>query len=200
MLFNSTFMWRRTATLLVASATIAACSKKPGSEQTSSGSIDTAVVATTAATLAAGPGVHVTRTDAKSVTKALEYELTPENFAQFMAAADSIATLERRDPTVRAYLAHNLDDAGSVEADAGLKWLEANAAISNAIASAGISVRDYFVASIAIASAQRFMNDVEAAPATPTLADNAEFLHSHQEDVVRLQALREHKPAVTATP
>jgi hypothetical protein len=200
MLFNSISTWRRTATALVAFAAIAACSKKPDSQQTSSGSIDTAVLATSAATFAAGPGVHVTKTDAKSVTKALEFELTPENFAQFMAAADSIATLEHRDATVRAYLANNLDDAGSVDADAGLKWLQANAAVSNAIVSAGLSVRDYFIASIAIASASRFMNDVEAAPATPTLADNAEFLHSHQEDLVRLQALRDHKPTVTATP
>jgi hypothetical protein len=61
-------------------------------------------------------------------------------------------------------------------------------------------VRDYFVESIAIASAQRFMNDVNAAPPTPTLADNAEFLHAHQEEISRLQALREHKPVVTATP
>ena len=199
-MFTSTSPWRLTAMLLVASTAIAACSKKPDSQQISSGSIDPAVAATTAATVAVGPGVHVTRTDAKSVTKALEYELTPQNFAQFMAAADSIATLERRDATVRAYLASNLDDAGSTERDAGLKWLQANGAISSAIASAGLSVHDYYIASIAIASAQRFMNDVQAAPATPTLADNAEFLHAHQEDLVRLQALRGHTPVATATP
>ena len=199
-MINSPSFWRRAATVVLATTVIVACSKRPDVEQTSGGSIDTSVVATTAITQAAGPGVHVTRTDAKSVTRALEFELTAANFAQFMAAADSLATLERRDPTVRSYLDSNLDDAGSKAADAGLKWLEANAAASSAIASTGLSVRDYFVASIAIASAERFINDVAAAPATPTLADNAEFLHAHKEDLSRLQALREHKPVVTTNP
>lgn len=197
---NSASIWRRVATVVVASTALAACSKRPAVEQSSGGAIDTSVVATTAIMSAVGPGVHVTRTDSKSVTRALEFELTAENFAHFMAAADSIGTLERGDQNVRDYLAKDLDDAGSSTADAGLKWLESNAAVSSAITSAGLSVRDYFVASIAIASAARFMNDVEAAPATPTLADNAEFLHGHQEDLVRLQALRDHTAAVTAAP
>jgi hypothetical protein len=197
---STSSIWRRTTTVLVASTMFVACSKKQDVEQTSAGTVDTAVVNTTAITQAAGPGAHVTRTDAKSVTRALEFELTPQNFAQFMAAADSLATLERRDPAARTYLDSNLDGAGSNTADAGLKWLESNAAVSNAITSTGLTVRDYFVESIAIASAQRFMNDVNAAPPTPTLADNAEFLHAHQEEISRLQALREHKPVVTATP
>lgn len=194
-------LWRA-ATVGIACGSLAGCSKKPG-EQTAGGSIgavDTSITATTAATQAAGPGVHVTRTDAKSVTRALAFELTPDNFSRFMAAADSIATLGRRDLTVRAYLSRNFDDAGANVADAGLKWLESSDAVGKAIASAGLTPRDYFVESIAIAAAERFMNDPNAAPPTPTLADNAEFLHGRTEELAHLQALRENKPAVTATP
>ena len=61
-------------------------------------------------------------------------------------------------------------------------------------------MRDYFVASIAIASAQRFMADPNAAPATPSLAENAAFLRQHQSDLETLAALRENRPVVTSTP
>ena len=44
-------------------------------------------------------------------------------------------------------------DAGSTDAEAGLKWLESNDSVSKAISSAGISVRDYYVGSIAIGAA-----------------------------------------------
>jgi hypothetical protein len=61
-------------------------------------------------------------------------------------------------------------------------------------------VEDYFVESIAIADADRFIADPGAAPPTPALTKNAEFLRSHQADVERLKALREGKPVVTVTP
>jgi len=199
-MINSTITFWRAAALGVACGAIVGCSTKPDAEQSAGGSIDTAVAATTAATQAAGPAVHITRTDAKSVTTALQFELTQENFTKFMAAADSIATLGRRDPAVRAYLSRNIDDAGANKLDAGLQWLESNTAVSNAIASTGLSARDYFVEAIAIASAERFMNDPNAAPPTPTLAENAEFLHARTAELAHLQALRESKPAVTTTP
>jgi hypothetical protein len=191
--------WPRLAGALAAVAMLAACSKKPNGEQSAGGSVDTAVTRTTAITPAAGPGVQVTRTDAASVTKATEYQLTNENFSHFMAAADSIVALEHRDSTVRAYLNQPLADAGSTDTDAGRKWLESNTAVSNAINSAGISVPDYFVASIAIAAAERFMNDPNAAPPTPTLTSNAAFLKSHAADLDRLRTERQGAPAGTTS-
>jgi len=178
---------------------LAACTTKSNGEHSAGGSVDTAVTRTTSITPAAGPGVQVTRTDGASVTKATEYKLTNDNFAHFMAAADSIAALEGRDTTVRSYLAQPIAGAGSTDADAGLRWLESNGDLSNAINSAGISPRDYFVAAIAIASAERFMNDPKAAPPTPTLTENAAFLKSHAADLERLSALREGRPVVTTT-
>jgi hypothetical protein len=63
-----------------------------------------------------------------------------------------------------------------------------------------LSVKDYFVASIAIAAAERFIADPKAAPPTPSLAKNAEFLRSHRLDLDRLRAEREGKPVITSTP
>jgi len=189
-MFTTQSSWPRFAGALAAMATLAACSSGSNGEHSAGGAVDTAVTRTTSITPAAGPGVQVTRTDGASVTKATEYKLTTDNFAHFMAAADSVVALEGRDSTTRSYLSQPIADAGSTDADAGLRWLESNTAVTNAINSAGISPRDYFVASIAIAAAERYMNDPKAAPPTPTLTDNGTFLRSRTADLQRLQALR----------
>lgn len=81
---------------LAASAVVAACSRKPANQQSAGGVVDTSTLS--AATPSAGPAAQVTRTDSKSVSRATHYELTAENFSKFLAAADSIVTLERAIP------------------------------------------------------------------------------------------------------
>jgi hypothetical protein len=193
-------------TAAAAMALVFGCSKKSASDQTAAGAIDSATSSASSGTTlstvtpAVGPGVQVTRTDAKSVTKSLDYELTTANFSKFLAAADSVGALEARDTTTRSYLSKNITDAGATDVDAGLKWLESNDSLSRVINSAGISVRDYYVASLATAAAARFLNDPKAAPESPALRKNADFLRSRQADLTHLQDLRDHKPVVRATP
>jgi hypothetical protein len=192
-----------TATTLAILATACSKSSSDQTQQTASGTVgaaDTAAMRTGADVPAEGPGVQVTRTDAKSVRRSTQYELTNENFAHFLAAADSLSALTQRDSSVRNYLAQNITDAGANDTDAGRKWLEANAGASAAINNAGISTEDYFVQSLAIAAAERFMNDPQNAPPTPTLTKNAEFLRGHQTELAHLQALRSGKPIITAKP
>jgi hypothetical protein len=181
---------------------LAACSKNPDNQaqQTASGSLDAATLRTAANVPAEGPFVQVTRTDGKSVTRATQYELTSDNFSHFVAAADSLTSLTQRDSTARNYLAQDITDAGASDLDAGIKWLDANPSVSAAINNAGISTKDYFVESLTIAAAERFMSDPKAAPPTPVLSKNAEFLRGHQSDLAHLQALRTGKPSVTVTP
>ena len=88
--------------------------------------------------------------------------------------------------------------------NAGRKRLEDNPAINNAIASTGMSAKDYFVASIAVAQAERFMGNPKAAPPTPTLPANAEFLRQHQAELsalrdARAQRRRVHHASVVGT-
>lgn len=199
-MLKPTLCWRGVLWSVASSAVLAACSNKPANQQSAAGTLDTATLRTNGAPAAAGPGVQVTRTDAKSMSRATQFELTADNFSKFLAAADSIMALESRDASVRDYLGKNLTDAGSTDRDAGLRWLQANASVTRAINSAGMPVQDYFIESIAIADADRFIDDPSAAPPTPTLSKNAEFLRSHQADVERLKALREGKPVVTVTP
>jgi len=187
------------ATSAAALATVTAC-KNSGEARQAAGAMDTSIARTTTDVPAEGPAVHVTRTDTKSVEKATEYKLTADNFGKFVAAADSIAALRGRDSTINQFLSQNIDDAGAGTTDAGLKWLESNAALSNAINSAGISTRDYYVASIAIASGERFMNDPNAAPPTPSARPNAEFLRGQQAALDHLKALRENRPVVVVKP
>lgn len=189
-----------TVSAFVVVATIAGCTSRSVREREAAGSLDTSVMKTSAIIDAAGPGVQVTRTDSRSVDKAMEFRLTPINFSRFMAAADSLASRQARDASMREYLSINITDAGSPEPDAGLRWLAASPAVVSAINSGGMSVRDYFVASIAIASAERFVGDPAAAPPTPTTAENAAFLRQHGTDLAKLAALRENRPVVVSTP
>jgi hypothetical protein len=142
-------------------------------------------------TPAAGGAAQVTSTDAKSVRLASEYKLTDENFQQFVKASDSLATLRRRDSAVNALLDAQISDAATgtrvMDYDAGVQHLQSNARVNNAIVSTGMSVPDYFVASIAIAQAERFLDNPKAAPPTPALSSNIEFLQAHRAE---LQAMR----------
>jgi len=200
-MLNNTSKRHKSLTAAVALVLVAGCSRDANRERTAAGTVSSSDLATpSAVTPAVGPAVRVTRTDGTSVRKALEYTLTPENFGNFLAAADSVSALVGRDDATRAHLDSDVTDAASPDADAGLKWLESNDSVSKAINSAGISVRDYYVTSIATAAAAQFMDDPQAAPGTPTLKHNAKFLQSHTADLAHLQALRDNKPVVTAKP
>jgi hypothetical protein len=187
----------RSLVLLAAGVVITGCGRSDRSTADSAGGNVVAQMARTAdtgnpssVTPAAGEA-KVTATDARSVRKAEEYKLTNDNFRHFIQASDSLDALRRRDPQARAFLDKNITDAGNgtrvTTNDAGVKHLEADSTISNAINSAGISVPDYFVAGIAIAQAERFMSNPKAAPPTPALSANAAFLNAHSAE---LKALR----------
>jgi hypothetical protein len=191
---------RPLAALLTASALLAACSKGENGG-TLHGSKEIAAVAATAdtglplgATPAAGGVVAVTSTDAKSVTRATKYKLTEDNFTKFVAATDSLAALRKRDPATAAFLDQQIaDNANGTKVtanDAGRIHLESNPLISSAITGAGLSVRDYFVAAIAIAQAERFMGNPKSAPPTPTLGPNAEFLNAHKAQLQHLHQVQ----------
>lgn len=197
------FMARRFALFAIALGA-AGCARTDGTADSANGSILAQEMADSAgllgATPAAGGAAQVTATDAESVRLATEYKLTDENFGRFLQASDSLAVLRKRDPQARAVLEEQISDNGSgtrVSAyNAGPKHLESNAAVTNAIAASGMSVTDYFVASIAIAQAERFIDDPKAAPPTPTLSVNARFLAAHRAE---LQAMRSRDAIPAAT-
>jgi len=186
---------RRSFLFLAAALTVGACSHKDRSTADSAGGAVSADSSTlnhaTSVTPAEGGAAQVTSTDAKSVRLASEYRLTEQSFNQFVKASDSLAALRQRDTTVRATLDAQISDAANgtqVSAyDAGIKHLESNALVNNAIVSTGMSVPDYFVASIAIGQAERFLDNPKAAPPTPALGENIKFLQAHR---AALQAMR----------
>lgn len=186
----------RSVALLALATLFAACTKSDSSTPHGSEHVAAAAaVADTGAPLGATPvagGVAaVTPTDARSVSRATEYRLTEDNFARFLAATDSLTALRKRDASVATLLDQQINDAGSgtqvSDVNAGRQHLENNPAIARAITSSGLSVRDYFVASIAIAQAERFMGNPKAAPPTPALGPNAEFLNAHKAQLGRLK-------------
>ncbi len=201
---------RRSVAALAVSVTLVGCGRSENSTTDSAAGNVGAAAATVdtglsnAATPMAGGTAQITPADAKSVSDASEYKLTEENFRQFIAASDSLVALRKRDAAVRAMFDKQVNDAGiTTEAqtrDAGLKRLEENPAIANVIESTGMSARDYFVASIAIAQAERFMGNPKAAPPTAALPANAEFLQQHQSELSRLRALERGTTPVSASP
>jgi len=190
---------RRAAAAIALSAAVAACSRSENkTTDSAAGNVGAAAAAvdtgmSNSATPMAGGTAQITPTDAKSVEHATEYKLTDANFRQFIAASDSLVALRRRDPAVRALFDKEVSDVGMNTAtntmNAGRKRLEDNPAINNAIASTGMSAKDYFVASVAVAQAERFMSNPKAAPPTPTLPANAEFLKRHQAELTALRTL-----------
>jgi hypothetical protein len=189
---------RRAAAGFALSAALAACSRSEnkttdsaaGNVGAAAATVDTGM--SNSATPMAGGTAQITPTDEKSVEHATEYKLTDANFRQFITASDSLVALRRRDPAVRAMFDKEVTDVGmntaTITMNAGRKRLEDNPAINNAIASTGMSAKDYFVASIAVAQAERFMSNPKAAPPTPTLPANAEFLRQHQAELTALRA------------
>jgi len=150
----------------------------------SSRSFDT-TRATTTVTPAA-PAPQPTAEDARVVRDALSFKLTNDNLDKFMKAGSRLAFLRARDPQVRVVL----EQMGGTRAsgdDAALERLERNPQVTQAITDAGLSVRDYYTMSIAIASAQRFIDNPSAAPPTPTLSDNAKFLRDNKEHLAHLR-------------
>lgn len=147
----------------------------------SSAPVDT--LNTSARTPTAG-ALPVTPGDAKRVTEATEYRLTDANFAAYLQASRRLSFLRARDPQIRAMLQGAHDRPDSEMADR----METNPQIQQALGDAGISVRDYQVAGIAVASARRFMGNPAAAPPTPTARENAEFLARHKEVLAQLDS------------
>jgi hypothetical protein len=134
----------------------------------------------------AAPAPQPTAEDAKVVRDALEYKLTEDNLNKFINAGNRLAFLRARDPQVRVAL-EQVGGTSAKNDDSALERLQRNPQISKAITDAGLSVRDYYTMSIAIASAQRFVDNPNAAPPTPTLSDNAKFLRDHKEHLAHLR-------------
>ena len=162
-----------------AHATAANGSVAPASDSTNG--------AISATTKALGPGIQVTPTDEHNVNRAFDYKLTSDDWSRFLKAADTVAALRARDAEVRSYLDSQI--VGAKTDDAGEKWLEANPKVSAAIASAGMTVKDYYRLGIVTAEAVRFMDNPASAPPTPAGRANAEFVANHKADIQHLQQL-----------
>ena len=196
-MFSRATSYRGSAHLVAALVLLSACGRSRDAARDSSSGIvdsvtaarDSSIVQETGATPAIGPLVQVTKTDSRSVRDATGFLITEDNLAKFAQASESLAVLRARDAQVRQLSDRNIAEAGSGENDAGLKVLESNEAVSGAISAAGLSVRDYYVMAIALATAARFIDDPTAAPPTPSIEKNANFLRQHTAELARVREL-----------
>jgi hypothetical protein len=166
----------------------AACGRDDASRTADSaaGAVGADTTRATTTLTPAAPAPQPTAEDAKVVSDALEFRLTEGNLDKFMKAGNSLAYLRARDAQVRGYL-ESIGGSREKDDDSALERLEGHAQISQAITDAGISVRDYYTMSLAIASARRFIDNPDAAPPTPTLRENAKFLRDHRQHLAHLR-------------
>lgn len=140
----------------------------------------------TTSTAPVGPIPSLPAADGDLMRDALEFQITDENFAKFVRASEALSFLRSRDMNVRSML----EQAGtSADTTTGslLERLESHPQVSQAIANAGMTVRDYYVMAIALANARRHAANPEGAPPTPVGTANAEWLAKNQGQLARLQ-------------
>ena len=143
---------------------------------------------------AIGPGIQVTTTDEHDVNRAFDYKLTDNDWSRFLKAADTVAALRARDPQVRQHLDSQI--VGAKTDDAGQKWLESDPKVSGAIASAGMTVKDYYRLGIVTANALRFAANPNSAPPTPAGRSNADFVRNHKADLEHLRSISQGTPSL----
>jgi hypothetical protein len=174
------------AALLLTAATACGRDEANRASDSAAGVIAADTTQATTGLTPAAPAPQPTAEDAKVVRDALEFRLTEDNLNKFIKVGSSLAFLRARDSQVRGYL-ESIGGSREKNDDAALERLERHAQISKAINDAGLSVRDYYTMALAIASAERFVDNPDAAPPTPTLSDNAKFLRDHKEHVAHLR-------------
>lgn len=172
--------------MLVLAATIGCAGDEPGAADSAAGVTVNDTTRLTTTLTPAAPAPLPTAEDASVVRDALEFKLTNENLSKFMKAGGSLAYLRARDAQVRGYL-DSVRGSRASNDDSALERIESHPQISKAITDAGLSPRDYYTMSLAIASAQRFIDDPNAAPPTPTLSDNARFLRDNRQHLANLR-------------
>lgn len=169
------------AAVLIASS---ACDQGKIEDESARMAADTGL--TPSAPPTAGPLPAPGAQDADLVMTATEYEITDENFDRFVRASEALSFLRARDAQVRSLL-EQAGSASDTSANSLLDRLEDHPQVSQAITSSGMSVRDYYVMAIALASAQRHSANPETAPPTPTGRKNAEWVQRNQSRLARLQ-------------
>lgn len=170
-----------TAALVV----LAACGDKGEIAQDSARmAADTMPVVATAP--AAGPLGAVPPADSDLSMDALEFQITDQSFATFVKASEALSFLRARDMNVRSMLAQTGTTADT-STQSLVDRLEKHPQISQAIANAGMTVKDYYVMAIAIANAQRHAASPETAPPTPAGKANAEWVARNRSQLGKLQ-------------
>lgn len=166
-------------------AVVAACGDRGEIAQDSARMVaDTVPV--TATTPAAGPLGTVPPADGDLMMDALEFQITDQSFATFVRASEALSFLRARDMNVRSMLAQTGTTADTSTRSL-VERLEKHPQISQAIANAGMTVKDYYVMAIAIANAQRHAASPETTPPTPAGKANAEWVARNRSQLRKLQ-------------
>ena len=169
-----------TAALVLA----AACDRGAIAEDSARMAADTVPVTTS--TTPAGPLGTVTAADSDLMMDALDFRITDQSFATFVRASEALSFLRARDMNVRSMLEQAGTTADTTTRSL-LERLERHPQVSQAIATAGMTVKDYYVMAIALANAQRHAANPETAQPTPAGKANAEWVARNRAQLAKLQ-------------
>ena len=171
-------------TLTATLALVTACDRGAIAEDSARMAADTAPVST--APTPAGPLGTVTAADSDLMMDALAFQITDQSFATFVRASEALSFLRARDMNVRSML-EQAGTTADTSTNSLLERLERHPQVSQAIANAGMTVKDYYVMAIALANAQRHAANPETAQPTPAGKANAEWVARNRAQLAKLQ-------------
>lgn len=117
----------------------------------------------------------------EALSTSVDFRVTEDNFARWQEAQGNLEQLPRS-------AMWSGPSSGRSAIDRAISRLEASPRSRTAIESAGISVRDFVLETIALAQATEAAQTGKSTSPTPILADNDRFVRGYRSGILRAQA------------
>lgn len=122
-----------------------------------------------------------------ALTSPIDYRITEDNFSRWQEAQENLDQLPRS--SIRSSPA-----SGRTAVDRAVARLQSSPLARQAIESAGISVREFVLETIALAQATESAETGKSTSPTPILADNYQFIRQYRAGGLRAESMEPPEP------
>jgi hypothetical protein len=129
----------------------------------------------------------------EALTSSVDYRITPDNFARWQQAQENLDQLSESE-------IQSGRGSGGNAIDRAVSRLESNPLARQAIESAGLSVRDFVLETIALAQATESVETGKSTSPTPILADNYQFVRQYRSGNLLADRMESPPPQPTESP
>jgi hypothetical protein len=123
----------------------------------------------------------------EALTSPIDYRITDDNFSRWQEAQENLDQLPRS--SIRSSPA-----SGRTAVDRAVARLQSSPLARQAIESAGISVREFVLETIALAQATESAETGKSTSPTPILADNYQFIRQYRAGGLRAESMEPPEP------